>query len=102
MVAVLVGLSVLVAVDTTEELIPVADCASATDIPFHLLGNAIENNSTWMSILGTDTNSRGRCIYILYTPRVHTHVKSCLPFLLFSLAIWAFRRNKSGADEVRY
>ncbi len=64
MVAVLVGLSVLVAVvDTTEELVPVADCASATDIPFHLLGNAVENNSTWMSILAADTNNNGHCIY---------------------------------------
>ncbi len=62
-VAVLVGLSVLVAVDTTEELVTVADCASATHVSDHVLGNAIENNSTCMSILAADTNNHGHCIY---------------------------------------
>ncbi len=74
-VEILVGLSVLVVVDTTEELVPVLpDCASTTEIPLHLLRRPNESNSTPMSILGArgSKNTGSSCkvsrrIYSLFT-----------------------------------
>ncbi len=60
MVGILVELGVLVVLDTTEELVPLADCARATEIPLHLLGNAKESNNTLVSIKfrASESNSR--------------------------------------------
>lgn len=50
LVGILVGLSVLVVVDAGKELIPVIYFASATRIPFQLLGKSELSNSVWRSI----------------------------------------------------
>ncbi len=73
-----VGLGVLVVVDTTKELVPVADCASATEIPFHPMGKAGESNSNWRSILGQENRTAGATVYI--TPS-RTYVCSTFVFL---------------------
>ncbi len=50
-VGILVGPSVLIALDIPEELILVADVANVTDIPFHPSVTATKSNSIWLSIL---------------------------------------------------
>ncbi len=51
-VGILVGPSVLIALDIPEELVLVADVSNATEIPFHPWVRANESNSIWVSILG--------------------------------------------------